>query len=215
MTTPPGWYRDPVDPNSIRWWDGTQWTEQRPVAHAQPAATAGQPAAAHAQPAVTHAQPGITQMTAAVHQGPDRKKPSRLLVPIAVGVVSLLVGGVGGYLLGSRADDSAAITPGTVNEAAVPGTGDPTVPSGAELGIGGVEDDLVLAMIREAIPAMAPMDDDLIVEQADLICGALRGLPAGSTADFARGFATTSQLSEGESYELIGFSIAWKCPEVS
>lgn len=31
--TPPGWYPDPHDPTSTRYWDGQQWTENRaPVA---------------------------------------------------------------------------------------------------------------------------------------------------------------------------------------
>ena len=27
--TPAGWYPDPADATQIRWWDGTQWTDQR------------------------------------------------------------------------------------------------------------------------------------------------------------------------------------------
>lgn len=27
-TPPAGWYRDPVDAHTKRWWDGAQWTEQ-------------------------------------------------------------------------------------------------------------------------------------------------------------------------------------------
>ncbi len=37
----PGWYQDPSDPSSQRYWDGTQWTENR-----SPAAAAAVPAAA-------------------------------------------------------------------------------------------------------------------------------------------------------------------------
>ena len=28
-TAPPGWYPDPLDPQSARYWDGVQWTENR------------------------------------------------------------------------------------------------------------------------------------------------------------------------------------------
>ena len=28
-TIPPGWYSDPADAVSLRWWDGTQWTDHR------------------------------------------------------------------------------------------------------------------------------------------------------------------------------------------
>lgn len=35
--TPPGWYADPQDPNSQRWWDGQQWTTNtQPVPTATP-----------------------------------------------------------------------------------------------------------------------------------------------------------------------------------
>ena len=37
-TTPPGWYPDPYQPGSNRWWDGTGWSQ-----HSQPAPPAGPP----------------------------------------------------------------------------------------------------------------------------------------------------------------------------
>jgi hypothetical protein len=41
-TTPPGWYPDPNDPYTQRYWDGTQWTENRaPGAQAQGPPTNG------------------------------------------------------------------------------------------------------------------------------------------------------------------------------
>lgn len=36
---PPGWYPDPQLPGSVRWWDGTRWTEA--TQQAQPAAPPG------------------------------------------------------------------------------------------------------------------------------------------------------------------------------
>ena len=40
---PPGWYRDPRDPTSQRYWDGERWTEDR-VPATLPAAGAALPA---------------------------------------------------------------------------------------------------------------------------------------------------------------------------
>jgi hypothetical protein len=38
---PPGWHDDPHDPTSLRYWDGTQWTDQRAPKQTTPPATAG------------------------------------------------------------------------------------------------------------------------------------------------------------------------------
>src|SRR3954463_15886064 len=35
-TTPPGWYADPQQPHSYRWFDGTQWTQHVAPAGAPP-----------------------------------------------------------------------------------------------------------------------------------------------------------------------------------
>ncbi len=43
MSTPAGWYPDPSDPSSQRYWDGAQWTEHT---RATPAEASGGPAAA-------------------------------------------------------------------------------------------------------------------------------------------------------------------------
>ena len=36
MTSPAGWHPDPKDPTLLRYWDGTQWTEQRAARIASP-----------------------------------------------------------------------------------------------------------------------------------------------------------------------------------
>jgi hypothetical protein len=42
--TPPGWYSDPQAPGMQRYWDGSQWTENRaPVAHAGAGGGVGPP----------------------------------------------------------------------------------------------------------------------------------------------------------------------------
>jgi len=47
MSVVAGWYPDPYDPNSVRWWDGTQWTgEVRPAPTSQPNPTPTTPWAA-------------------------------------------------------------------------------------------------------------------------------------------------------------------------
>jgi hypothetical protein len=38
--TPPGWHDDAGDPSSLRYWDGTQWTDQRAPKQTVPTATA-------------------------------------------------------------------------------------------------------------------------------------------------------------------------------
>jgi hypothetical protein len=47
---PPGWYADPNDPTSQRYWDGNQWTENR--SPAQPAAIAAPMGQVGVQPVV-------------------------------------------------------------------------------------------------------------------------------------------------------------------
>lgn len=38
----PGWFPDPADPNTLRYWDGQQWTDNRTPAHgAVPGGAAG------------------------------------------------------------------------------------------------------------------------------------------------------------------------------
>ena len=40
-TAPPGWHDDPNDPRSLRYWDGSQWTDQRAPKQAPPPVAEG------------------------------------------------------------------------------------------------------------------------------------------------------------------------------
>lgn len=65
MTTPADWYPDPQDPNSLRYWDGNNWTEHRAPAVAPSAPPASAPPAADppsaARPA-TETEPPAAQV---------------------------------------------------------------------------------------------------------------------------------------------------------
>jgi hypothetical protein len=62
--TPPGWYPDPQDPTSTRYWDGENWTENRAPAQEPLAPT-----------------------------GPQKSGPNLLLIaiPVAIAVVAVIV----------------------------------------------------------------------------------------------------------------------------
>jgi hypothetical protein len=67
MSTPPGWYSDPHDPATQRYWDGVQWTEDRaPLA---PAPAQAQAPVAYSAPAVAPSVPTNGKATASMILG--------------------------------------------------------------------------------------------------------------------------------------------------
>ena len=74
MSTPvPGWYADPAGTPQLRWWDGTQWTQQyRPADSEQASPNAQANAAPASQVAV---QGAATAQVGAAPQG-DRRPDS-------------------------------------------------------------------------------------------------------------------------------------------
>jgi hypothetical protein len=109
MSTPPGWFPDPQQPGSVRWWDGTQWTSHAQPAGGQPgwygtqpAAWAGQPYGAPAAPGwVTPAGAGQWGQTPQVYYGTGKKHGKRFWWTFAViaSVVVLAAGGSVGLLI--------------------------------------------------------------------------------------------------------------------
>ena len=87
MTTPAGWYPDPTQPGTQRFWDGEQWTEQRAPA----------PAPAAPTPAAQVPDEGAAKAAA------DKKAGERWALWIVVGIIAVC--GAGALL--SDDDDEA------------------------------------------------------------------------------------------------------------
>lgn len=98
---PAGWYPDTEQPGNERWWDGTQWTEQRrPGIPAVPAPAPYQSAAA--QPLAP----------AAPQAGANAQKPlwKRTWFIVTAAVVALIVvGSVSGAIAGGKKTDAIAV----------------------------------------------------------------------------------------------------------
>ncbi len=82
---PSGWYRDPSDPASARYWDGTTLgDEKRPVAH--PAVAVSQPTASQpisGQPTTTVTTPGVVTPTPYMGSTPGGSASPPPLAPMA------------------------------------------------------------------------------------------------------------------------------------
>lgn len=100
MSTPvPGWYSDPAGSGRLRWWSGTEWTEQFQDAPATAAPSAEPPAAgAVPQPVDNAAAPSAQQepfgaATAADGTGSPRPAPSKgmLIACIAAWAVAVVL----------------------------------------------------------------------------------------------------------------------------
>ena len=70
MTTqgvPPGWYPEPQDPRTLRWWDGTKWTPNTQPASVPPSASVVQTPAAQVpeQPLAVNVSPASVPVVAA------------------------------------------------------------------------------------------------------------------------------------------------------
>lgn len=73
--TAPGWYRDPAEPETQRYWDGEQWIGESLPADATPPATPPRPASAPAAPAA--AAPAASPTTTITDTEPPAVVPGR------------------------------------------------------------------------------------------------------------------------------------------
>ncbi|MFC4603917.1 DUF2510 domain-containing protein [Rhodococcus kronopolitis] len=146
-TVAPGWYPDPEGaPDTVRWWDGAQWTSgTRPVpgAAAGIAPTVAFPSVQATDTVVDQridqawsaAAPGSPADLTAADPGPDSTKPKTYrAVKVVGGVVGMLVGlAVFGAVLGD--DDSGSVdsaAPTTTRSApAATSAADPTTTTAA------------------------------------------------------------------------------------
>ena len=100
MSTPvPGWYSDPAGSGRLRWWSGTEWTEQFQDAPAN-AAPSAEPPVAGAVPQQAHGAAGpsaqpepVGAATAADGTGSPRPAPSKgmLIACIAAWAVAVVL----------------------------------------------------------------------------------------------------------------------------
>lgn len=100
MSTPvPGWYSDPAGSGRLRWWSGTEWTEQFQDAPAT-AAPSAEPLATGAVPQQAHGAAGpsaqpepVGAATAADGAGSPRPAPSKgmLIACIAAWAVAVVL----------------------------------------------------------------------------------------------------------------------------
>ena len=111
---PPGWYTDPFGRAQVRWWSGSAWTEH--------VGTDGQSFvdpptdASHAPSPMSPAPAAPVQAVAVQAVGTPAMAPTKRSLTATqklgiVGVVALLVGAAGGYLLrGDSSDESPGST---------------------------------------------------------------------------------------------------------
>ncbi len=89
MTTqaPPGWYADPTTADQMRWWDGSQWTQDvQPVPTTPPPQ---EPATALAE----HSVSDYAELTA--ESGPQWWRRKRVLIPAGLVALVGMVGALG------------------------------------------------------------------------------------------------------------------------
>jgi hypothetical protein len=207
-TPPPGWYPDPSDPATRRWWDGRAWsaqTQRPPAATFTPGAAPSPyaPPAAFQPGAAPSPAPYAPPAAFTAPAGPDRRRRG-LLVASAV-AAALVTGGIG-FAAGQATATGAepAATTITVVE---------TIP--VEVPVAEEPEEAPTAL-RDAIPALATAPDELLASQADYICTGM-AIPGVSFEDFLTGFVLGSgdAFTAEQAEAFIRASIAWKCPELT
>ncbi|MER5177905.1 DUF2510 domain-containing protein [Streptomyces sp. NPDC002896] len=114
MTPPPGWYRDPSDPYTERWWDGTAWTDHRRAAQlpqAVPEQSGFWPSTPQGAPAQQGFGPPVLQ-NGTSDQGGSGGPRAKALAIIVAGAVLIAAIVTGVVVLGTGdGDPEAAVSP--------------------------------------------------------------------------------------------------------
>ena len=218
---PAGWYDQPEDPTSQRWWDGQAWTE-----HTQPKQTAPvapvQPEAPQYNPVNQNATPTAWTNNPAVAVAPVKSKLPLILI-IGGGVLLFLVAAVIGLFLiigaiGSAATPDVAPTSSSQapndepsEEAPAPPTDDEDSDTGALNATEQSYVDLVSSYIEDL--GLAPQSDSDIVAYGYGVCSEIEsGMTKDDFYDLVDNSATTDEQANAIGF-MFGAGVASFCPE--
>ncbi|GHJ38787.1 DUF2510 domain-containing protein [Streptomyces sp. TS71-3] len=156
MTPQPGWYPDPSEPATERWWDGAAWTDHRRPAALMP-------------PQAPTVPMGFGPPAPAPGRGQGRGKAialtvSALVVVAAVVVGAVVLGGGDGATPADPGNGSTASPPAGAGPTPTPTDSPPSSPSGADASVAVDElDGITLPVLDGWAKAEYVVDDTILL----------------------------------------------------